>query len=166
MSTLGRLNPVKERLMALIAASDGSLDPKATHVRGDWSYMARLVGSTGALRNMPIVTVRLATSLYDNVYGRDLEGGASPKQGNMVEIPWTAHVHALATKVSGQDRHKGVQELADKIVDYLLKEADNQGAFGIEDIYEVTARESDVANAPRNLCRIIIEGRMLCRRPD
>jgi len=169
MATQGRMNVVKERLMALISESDASLQPKTSHVSGNWDFHPRIVGSSGVLRNRPYVTVRLNTDVLGDVYGRDIGGGpyGSEARGNVITISWSAHVLHSACVISGIDRHRNAQDLADKIIDHLVKEAGNQfTTYGISDIYDIHGRESTPADMGKKVSRIIIEGKMDCVRPD
>jgi len=68
--------------------------------------------------------------------------------------------------ISGIDRHRNAQDLADKIMDYLVQQAGSQETWGISDIYEMNARESTPRDMPKKVSRIVIEGRMDCVRPD
>lgn len=167
MATQGRINVVKERLMTLISNSNFSLQPKASHVSGDWDFHKRLVGRSGVIQNLPYVTVRLNTNVLGDVYGRDIGGGASPERGNTATISWSAHVLHSACRLTGFDRHRNAQDLADKIIDHLVQEAGNQFVtYGISDIYDVTARESTPADMGKKITRVIIEGKIDCVRPD
>jgi len=169
MATQGRMNVVKERLMTLISNSNSSLQPKASHISGEWDFHRRLVGKSGIIQNLPYVTVRLNTDILGDVYGRDIGGGisGSEERGNIITVTWSAHVLHSACRISGFDRHRNAQVLADEIIDYLVKEAGNQfTTYGISDIYEVNARESEPRDMPKKITRVIIEGKMDCVRPD
>lgn len=165
------MNLVKERLLTLISESDSSLQPKANHTSGDWDFHARIVGKSGILQNLPFTTVRLNTNVLGDVYGRDIGGGASGSeaQGNTITISWSAHVLHSACVISGIDRHRNAQDLADKIIDHLVKQVFSEpdfATYGISDIYDMNARESQPREMGKKVSRIIIEGKMDCVRPD
>jgi len=169
MSTKGRINIIKERLLTLISTADASLQPKTTHLSGEWDFHPRLVGRSGILQNLPYVTVRINTDILgDEIYGRDIGGGpsGSEQRGNITTVTWSAHVLHSACMISGIDRHRNAQDLADKIMDYLVQQAGSQETWGISDIYEMNARESTPRDMPKKVSRIVIEGRMDCVRPD
>lgn len=166
MSTRGRINVVKERLMALISTADAGLQPQASHVSGDWDFHRRIVGTQGIIRNLPYVTVRVNTDVLGHVYGRDCGDTAPDMRGTVPTITWSAHVLHSSCRLAGFDRHRNAQDLADKIIDYLVQQAGNQSAFGISDIYDITGRESTPREMGKKLTRIIIEGKMDCVRPD
>lgn len=169
--TQGRMSVVKERLLTLISNANSSLQPKTTHTSGDWDFHARIVGKSGVLQNLPYVTVRLNTNVLGDVYGRDIGGGPSGSEarGNIITISWSAHVLHSACVVSGIDRHRNAQDLADKIIDHLVQQVFNEpdfATYGISDIYDMNARESQPREMGKKVSRIIIEGKMDCVRPD
>jgi len=144
--------------MVLISEADGSLLPKATHVKGDWKRELK------DIRTPPLVTVRCnPVDIIPSTYCRRLE---SPATGDIAVFAWTAHVHTSACTIDGEQRGRYVQELADKIIDYLTVQAPNQEAYGIFDIFDISQRESDVAKQPYKFCRVIISGRIHAKRYD
>jgi len=161
--TRGRFNIVKERLIDLISLSDAVLQPNNIfqHVHGDWKRSIHL-----EYRAPPTVSVRISPiNIDDSVYGRIHEGPAEVTASDE-EVMWTAHIHTSACTTAGSDRGKHVQDLAELIIDYLIAQRKNQSAYGIEDIYGISHRESDVQGQPYKFCRIIMSGRMLCKRYD
>ena len=108
--------------------------------------------------------MRISTiNISEAVNGRILEGPAETT-GSVAEFMFTAHIHTSACKVGDEDRGKYAQDLADKIIDHLLDVAPDQSAYGIEDIYGMSYRESDVGGQPWRLCRVILSGRKDCKR--
>jgi hypothetical protein len=158
----GRFNPVKERLMTLISEADGALQPKATHISGNWKRPVT------DFEHIPLVTVRCTPiDVDDAVYGRVFEEEAMVrKKGSITVFSWSAFIHTSACTDAGEQRGKHAQDLADRIIDHLINVSQEQSAYGIEDIFDVSYRESDVAKQPYALCRIIMTGRMLTKRYD
>ncbi len=161
--TRGRFNVVKNRLIDLIVEADISLQPniERLHVHGDWKRPIPRV-----YKYPPTVSVRISPiNVNEDVYARIFEG-PSEVTGSTAEFMFTAHIFTSACTDLDEDRGKYVQDLADKIIDHLLAEAPNQTAFGIEDIYGMSYRESDVGRQPYRLCRVILSGRLDCKRFD
>lgn len=155
----GRFNYTKNRLIALISQATAELQPEDTHVTGSWDFQTR------EARSLPLVSVRVSPiDIDDQVYDRIFEGGASIKTGSTAIFNVTIHVHTSACTVAGEDRGRYAQELADKIINYLIGQADDQSSYGIEDIYDLTPREAEMAGY--NVARVVISGRMLCKRYD
>lgn len=162
----GRYNTVKERLMTLISLSTAVLQPKTTHVSGNYNF------NVDSLRVLPLVSVKTSEDINDEIFdrileGENLEGTGTIEEGSTEIVSFTAHIHTSACTIAGEDRGRWAHELADQIVNYLhLHRYDtaNSTTYGIEDIFDISARESDI-NA-YNVARIIVAGRMLCKRYD
>jgi len=159
----GRFNPVKNRLMQLISLAHPALQPNLNeeHVSGDW------VTSFTKYRTLPYITVRVSPiDIEDPVYGRVFEGGLSIKYGSIADFDFTAHIHTSACNTTGEDTGKHAQDLADSVVNYLTAQKDSQSTYGIEDIYDMTMRESDMGDQPIKIARVILRGRLLTKRYD
>lgn len=163
----GRLNPTKERLMTVISEATAVLLPKVTHI-----IPADKLNSD-SLRVLPLVSVRInPVNIDDKFYDRIFKGmrledyytGGTIYFGSIAVFSFTAHVHTSANSNVGEDRNRWAQELADKIINKLTTEADNLSTYGIEDIFDVKARESTIAGL--KLGRVIISGKLLCTRYD
>jgi hypothetical protein len=162
----GRYNTVKERLMTMISLSTAVLQPKATHVSGNYNF------TTNQLKVLPLVSVKTSEDINDEVFdrileGENLEGTGVISEGSTETISFTAHVHTSACTIAGEDRGRWAQELADQIVNYLhLHRYDiaNSTTYGIEDIFNLSARESDIGGF--DIARIVVAGRILCKRYD
>lgn len=163
----GRFNPTKERLMTLISEATAVLQSKVTHI-----IPAEKL-NIDKLRVLPLVSVRInPINLDDRVYDRIFKGmrledyyvGGIIEFGSMAVFSFTAHVHTSACDLAGEDKNRWAQELADKIVNRLTKEADDQSVYGIEDIFDIKVRESSPAGW--KLGRVIISGKLLCTRYD
>ena len=163
----GRFNPVKERLIDLIALSDPTLQPNTAylHVHGEWKRPAYK-----QFRYLPKVSVRVSPiNVSEAVYGRIFSGGNVPaniEEGSMSMFSFTAHIHTSANDSGTGGRGKYAQDLADTIIDYLIDQSPNQSAYGIEDIYSMNYRESDIDGQGFSLCRVILSGRLDCKRFD
>jgi len=214
MSTTGRLNIVKTKLMDLIAAADSSLESKSnlasnaasgqkTVVVVDGSVfrigddvtiaddnnseanrIASYSGNTLTMTNNLSNSYTTADSGYVSYrhvygewrhstlvqrrmpYGRKTAGGASPEDGSMATVAWSAHVFAANTTTIGEEKAKAAQDLADTIITYLTVNRKQSRTEGIEDIYDMSGRESEPSRGSRAMSRIIIEGLMLVTRPD
>lgn len=157
----GRIDPTKDRLMALISASDASLAPQVDHVYPDWKI------TTYMMRNLPFATVRISpANTIPRAYGRTLEGGAvvDIETGSMIIMNFTIHVHHNYNDTVGEGRAKNALDLADLIEDYLIGQATEQTAFGIADIFDISKRESEPHG--RLVSRVIMSGRLQCKRFD
>lgn len=160
MSSPGRLYEIKQRLMTLISESNLSLIPKNSHVIPDWTT------STTVARNLPIVTVKIQQDINAVTYGRKVPkiSDAFPwsgTEGAISEVQFTAHVFCSNNRTTGQPKGKYAQDLADEIIDHLVKEAKNQGVHAIFDIFNLRSNEAEpLKYGPESVSRVIIEGRM------
>jgi len=151
------MSQIKDRLMIEIASADASLTPQTSHVFADFDI------ETSVIRNLPIVTVRINELVWDLTYGRKIAGGAT---GNIAVYSFSAHVFATNTVTTNEPRAKDVSILANKIIDQLEKRHNQLGAYGIFDIFDLSARESEPSDGAGKVSRIIIEGKIEVLRPD
>ena len=157
----GRIDPTKDRLMALISASSASLAPEVDHVYPDWFITTYMMG------NLPFATVRISpANTIERAFGRTLEGGAviDIETGAMIIMNFTIHVHHNYNATAGQARAKYALDLADLIEDYLIAQSTEQTAYGISDIYDISKRESEPHG--RKISRVIMSGKLQCKRYD
>ena len=155
----GRFYDTKERLMELIAASSSSLQPQSAHVIPDWKF------DSSTLQNLPLASVRVApVNIDDPLYGRVMGGGTVPVFGSIAVFSFTIHVHTRYNDVAGEDKGKYAQQLGDKIIDYLILRSSEESVHHIADIYDLDMRESEPQG--QRVARVIISGRMLCKRYD
>ena len=152
MTNIGRLDPIKKHLISLIESADPTI-----HAYPDWRMNIKHT------RNFPIATVRIMDAMItDETYGRKF---TSTEEGSIGIYRFSIHVFASNCKVSGEAKAKYALESADKILTYLKQNRRNT-TYGIYDISDLSARESEVANAPFNISRVIIEGNIWAKRPD
>lgn len=160
----GRMTPVKNGLMEIIAGADSQLQPQDTHVRADWKILETYLED-----NYPVVTIRLGNvDMTEKVYGRQM---SKTMRGHYVTYAFSAHVWAEKSYQlfdEGADEHqtqaRPACELADIIIDVLEKYNGDSGS-GICWFYNVTARESEPERGPQRLTRIIITGFIIAQRP-
>jgi len=79
---------------------------------------------------------------------------------------FSIYCFASACKESNEDSNKYVQQFANKIKSYLQSNRRGLTDYGIEDVYDLRLRESNVVDMPRNVRRIIVEGSMWARSLD
>jgi len=156
----GGINETKKRLIALI----GEAEP-ASHVFGDWYIAQEELYSPVTGPKLPIVTVRLGpAAIWDAVYSRRI-----PEKGDMALYSFSAHCFASACTAAGEEKYKHAQDLADRIMTYLNSRDWNSAphtSYGITDVFDLTARESEPQRSKRKVCRVIIEGMMVVKRVD
>lgn len=142
--------------MTFISEASADLLPKAEHVLGNWRLNVWQLASD----KFPIVTVRIGPSnIIETAYGRELGGGVS---GQYVMYAWSAFVFE-ANSDEPNLKAKDAMILADIIMTYLAKKCDK--ASGIIHIYDMVVRESEPARGSQRMSRIVVEGRLLARRP-
>ena len=154
----GRINDAKKCLMNLIG------DCGAT-VFGDWRpAMENIYGPVSGLK-LPAVTVRISPArIWQVHYARLI-----PEAGDMGVYAFTAHVFHKGCTIEGEEKYKYAQDLADKIMTYLLKQRwEALTECSIADVYDLQARESEPRKGSKSqrICRVIIEGFMLIKRVD
>lgn len=160
----GRMTPVKNALMEIIAGADPQLLPQDTHVRADWKILESYLED-----NYPVVTVRLGNvDMTERVYGRQM---SKTMRGHYVTYAFSAHIWAEKSYQlfdEGADEHqtqaRPACELADIIID-VFEEFNGDPTSGICWFYNVTARESEPERGPQRLTRIIITGFVIAQRP-
>jgi len=161
----GRITPVKNEMLAIIADADEQLQPQNIHVRPDWKIADYYV-----IENYPVVTLRLGTvDLTEQLYGRQI---SKTQRGHFVIYKFSAHVWAEkayqlfdvgADETQAQARP--ASELADAIMDHLLTFTGGDDTSGIWYFDKLTARESEPERGPQRLTRVIIEGYVIAKRP-
>jgi hypothetical protein len=164
VNTVGRMTPVKAKMLEIIAGADSTLSPQSTHVRPDWKTAVEYLEN-----NYPIVTLRLGSeTVTELIYGRQI---SSTERGHYVTYSFSAHVWAEKSYQlfeAGADetvaQAKPASDLADKIIDTLEK-YNGDATSGICYFDKVTARESEPERGPQRLTRIIIEGFVMVKRP-
>jgi len=111
------------------------------------------------------VTVRISpANIADMVYSRRI-----PESGDMGLYSFSAHCFASACTASGEEDYKHAHDLADRIMTHLQTRnwaVAPHTSYGIVDIFNMSARESEPAKGSRKICRVIIEGVMLIKRID
>jgi hypothetical protein len=163
-SNEGRMTPVKNQMLGIIANADPSLSPQDTHVGGDWKILTTYLET-----NYPVVTLRVGTvDVTERIYGRTMDKNT---RGHYVTYSFSAHVWAEKPYNlfdEGADEHQTqaryASEIADAIMDALEKYNGDETS-GICWFDRVTARESEPERGPQRLTRIIIEGLVLVKRP-
>ena len=149
---IGRMESIKKRLIALIKMSIGNIGT----VTPDW------IVETHYARSLPWVTVYVdPMSLFDMTYGRK-----TPEDGRFGNVSFTAYIWASACKISGEARNRYAHQHADDIIDYMESRRKLEGVYGIYDIINVSARESEPVGMPKNLSRMIVEGILEIKRMD
>jgi hypothetical protein len=156
----GGIDETKKRLMTLIEEAE----PLA-HTFGNWRLaMENLYGPVTGLK-LPVVTVRISpASIADMVYSRRI-----PESGDMAIYSFSAHCFASACTSSGEEDYKHAHDLADRIMTHLATRnwaSVPHTSYGIVDVFDMNARESEPAKGSRKICRVIIEGTMLVKRID
>lgn len=152
MTDIGRIDPIKKHLLTMIENADPTI-----HAYPDWRM------NITRIRNFPIATVRIMDAMMtDEVYGRKF---TSSEEGSIGAYRFSIHVFASNCKVGNEAKAKYALESADKIITYLKQNRRNS-TYGIYDISDISARESEPANAPFNISRVIIEGNIWAKRPD
>jgi hypothetical protein len=160
----GRMTPVRNKMLEIIADSDDQLQPQITHVRPDWKVAVYYLEN-----NYPVVTLRLGNvDITELIYGRQI---SETRRGHFVTYKFSAHVWAEKSYQlfdeganETQAQAKPASELADKIMDvFLLYTGDETSGIWYFD--KLTARESEPERGPQRLTRIIIEGVVLAKRP-
>jgi hypothetical protein len=163
-SNEGRMTPVKNAMLSIIAGADASLYPQDTHVRGDWKIAVNYLET-----NYPVVTLRVGNvDMTEKVYGRQIGGNT---RGHFVLYAFSAHVWAEKSyqlfeegSDEQQTQARPASEIADAIID-TLEEYSGDDISGIRWFDKVTARESEPERGPQRLTRFIIEGFVMVRRP-
>lgn len=159
----GGMNDAKKCLMQLIEESDA--DSLADKIFGDWTVaMEKIYGPISGLK-IPVITVRISPArIWQTHYARRI-----PEAGDMGIYAFTAHVFHKRCTEAGEEKYKYAQNLADRIMTYLLKvKWEAEVDCPICDIYDMQARESEPSRGPKaqRICRVIIEGFMLIKRID
>jgi len=156
----GGIDESKKRLMALIREAE----PLA-HVFGDWRPVMENLYSPKTGLKLPVVTVRVnPATVRDMTWGRRI-----PESGDMGLYSFSAHCFASACTASGEEEYKHAHDLADKIMKHLTSRDYNSAphtSYGIVDVFDLNARESEPAKGAIKVCRVIIEGTMLVKRVD
>ncbi len=160
----GRMTPIKNGLMEIIAGADPQLLPQDTHVRADWKILESYLED-----NYTVVSVRLGNvDMTERVYGRQIGG---QMRGHYVTYAFSAHVWAEKSYQlfdEGADEHQTqarlASELADKIID-VLEQYNGDTVSGICWFHNITARESEPERGPQRLTRIIVTGFIIAQRP-
>lgn len=154
----GRINDAKKCLMELI-------EECGANVVGDWGLAMEMVYGPISGLKLPVVTVRISPARVWQVhYARRI-----PEAGDMGVYAFSAHVFHKRCKLTGEEKYKYTQDLADKIMHYLLtRKWEALTECSICDIYDLQARESQPRKGSKGqqVCRIIIEGFMLIKRID
>jgi len=156
----GGIDETKKRLMALIEEAEPS-----AHAFGDWRLaMESIYGPVTGLK-LPTVTVRISpANIADMVYSRRI-----PESGDMGLYSFSAHCFTSACTASGEEDYKHAHDLADRIMTHLATRdwaSAPHTSYGIVDVFDLNARESEPAKGSRKICRVIIEGTMLVKRVD
>lgn len=162
-SNEGRMTPVKDMMLNIIASVDPSFSPQNIHVRGDWKIAVTYLSD-----NYPVVTLRLGNvTVTERVYGREIGGN---QRGHYVTYNFSAHVWAEKSYQlfdetdNNQSQAQPASDLADAIIDTLQKYNGDE-ISGIRYFEKITARESEPECGPQRLTRIIIEGFVVVKRP-
>jgi hypothetical protein len=164
VNTVGRMTPVKAKMLEVIASADSTLSPQAVHVRPDWKTAVEYLEN-----NYPIVTLRIGSEIVSElIYGRQI---SSTERGHYITYSFSAHVWAEKSYQlfeAGADetvaQAKPASDLADKIIDTLEKYK-GDATSGICYFHNITARESEPERGPQRLTRIILEGFVMVKRP-
>lgn len=159
----GGMNDAKKCLMEFIEGCD--IDQLEDKVFGDWRpAMEKIYGPVSGLK-LPAVTVRISPARILQVhYARRI-----PEAGDMGIYAFTAHVFHKGCTEAGEEKYKYAQNLADRIMTYLLKRKwEDEVDCPICDVYDMQARESEPKRGSKSqrICRVIIEGFMLVKRVD
>jgi len=157
---LGRKESVKKRLVAMIdSAISGA--PYFGTSSGEWKDLP-----INFAQNLPLVTVRLGLmGPESDVYGMVLSSSnAETVEGKMESWSFTLYCLASACKEAGESSDRYVHQFTDAIKDYLEQYRFSESANEINDITDLTDRESNVEGLPRNIRRMIIEGNLWVRK--
>lgn len=156
----GGIDETKKRLQTLIETAEPS-----AHVYRDWYIAQENLYSPVTGPKLPIVTLRIGpAAIWDVVYSRLI-----PEKGDMALYSFSAHCFASACTESGEEKYKHAHDLADRIITYLNSQDWNSSPhsdYGITDVFDLTARESEPQRSKRKVCRVIIEGVMVVKRVD
>jgi len=158
---VGGARSVKKRFMDLIEDAI-EVDPFFGSVSGEWQDLP-----INFVQHLPLVTVRLGPSTVSSeFYGQILlSDNLRVWEGQYDEWEFTLYCFASACRVIGEDTNRYVHEMVDEIDRYIR---DNRGGlsenYAIEDVNELSGRESNVEGLPRNVRRMIVEGRLWVRR--
>lgn len=156
--TQGHIHTVKSALMQLISLADATLNDEVDfkHVLGNWRLNVWALSDD----KFPIVTVRMGPSSdLEVAYGRRIRHN---QFGQYVVYSWSAYVFAFHATTEDLVS-KTAMDLADAIKTYLAKAC--HATSGIPYIYDMTIRESEPARGSQRISRIIIEGRLIAKRP-
>ena len=156
---LGRDESVKKALIAMLNSAVSG-NPYFAHVSGDWSNQTRLAS------RLPYITVRLGPTVpSDELYGMLLQSNNDDLvEGRFEDKHFTLHLFTSGCSEAGEEENRYVHQLKDAIVDYLDAHRFEQSSSEIADIAVVSDRESIPEGLPRNVKRMIIEGKMWTRR--
>jgi hypothetical protein len=164
--TQGRISNTTMAMLAIIAASDPSLQPQTQHVLPNWKTPVDYLSE-----NYPVVTLRVGNvDLSDKIYGRSMPQGV---RGQYVTYAFTAHVWGEKTWQLFNDvdeENEAVpqanlaSDLADKIID-VLESFSGDKYSGIVFFDKIKVRESEPERGPQRLTRMIISGFVNVRRP-
>lgn len=149
LTTAGRMNAVKARLMAMIQAYDGTFTV-VDELRGNiWDY------------NVPFASVKIMPSREQKLsFGHQ---AVQAYGGQYYLYNFTIHVFDEHHS-SDQLRAKTVQQYAAGIIKYFRRN-NQDAASGIIDIIDMRYRESDPSKGAKRYSRMIISGRVLAVRP-
>lgn len=149
LTTAGRMNAIKTRLMAMIQAYDATFT-----VYDEWKEKIYNYA-------LPLATIKIMPSREQKLsYGHQ---AVQAYGGQYYLYNFTIHIFALHHS-SDQLRAKTVQQYGAEIVKYF-RTNNQDAASGIIDIFNVTYRESDPSRGAKRLSRVIIRGRVLAVRP-
>jgi hypothetical protein len=150
----GYMNDVKVKLIEKIVASH--VDLTASKVHADWKLNVWKLAQSA----MPAVTVRIMPSVSKDIaYGRQV---SKTQKGLYVIYSFSAHIWAV--RASGSVKAESAQDLADAIETYLLQNAQDT-TTGIVYVFDITKRESQPERGAKRYQRIIMNGKILARKP-
>jgi len=165
-ATKGRYRAILERLDTWVETALDIANYVEYYVTDDYTNLPTNLGM------MPYVSIKLDTGrLADETYDRYLLKDGSPDtqgQGSMVTYFFTLHVYHIKNTAPGENENRDVHIVTRIIMDYFRgrdQHATEKVSYGIERVYDVSARESD-APGFRNLKRMIVSGYLWVKRLD
>ena len=154
---------IKKRLLNLVETAVSG-NPYFGTVSPEWQDIPR-----DYAQHLPLATIRLGpATIEDEFYGRQVgyDSWSDVYEGEMKSWDFSIYCFASACRESGEDSNKYVQQLADDLTNYLQKERSWQRGFAIKDILPSTTKESNVLRMPRNVRRIMLDGKVWIRREN
>lgn len=146
----GKFHVTKEALRAAIAIAI----PEAT-VTGNWR---ETIGEM--VSNLPFIAVVMEPETIADVYDRNIGGGT---EGSVVTDHFTIHVFHSNCNDIGCERGHYAQDVATRIVDYVLPQPSIMG-FDIDD---VGVRETEeLQRGPQKISHVIVTGAIHILRID